>query len=273
MKYKKLSFVEFSKALLTTFDLDPVYVMLHEAKLKRSALEKFCLAYWCFYHSGVAAYIASKPTRQFWYFMQQAQNDKWPRGTERRHFRGEASQKAIDYMCYYGTPHQVVRLMLTGNDYETVASNVKTFPLFGPWIAFKIADMKERVFGEPCEFPVNSLDIFKDPTIGAAMIVYGPDYQFQSPALLQHQVHAVVETYIVKFRRYKAPPAMDRPVNAQEIETLLCKWKSHWRGHYPVGKDTEEIAGQLLFKQTALSTRLIKGLPHERLDSWRRSVR
>ncbi|GAG17632.1 unnamed protein product, partial [marine sediment metagenome] len=27
----------------------------------------------------------------------------------------------------------------------------------------------------------------------------------------------------------------------QEVETVLCKWKSHMNGCYPMGKDTREI--------------------------------
>ena len=32
-----------------------------------------------------------------------------------------------------------------------------------------------------------------------------------------------------------------RRVNVQEVETIFCKYKSHLKGHYPVGKDSEEI--------------------------------
>ena len=273
MKYKQLTFPRFSDAMLTTFDLDPVYVMLHDADLSRANLDKFCLAYWCFYHSGVAAYIASKPATRFWPLMQQAHDEKWPRGTERRHFRGDSSKNAIAYMRDFGTPHKVVRAMLKGDDYATVATNVKSFPFFGPWIAFKIADMKERCFHEPCSFPISSLDIFKDPTIGAAMVKMGPDTQFQNPALPQVEVHKVVRKYIKEFESYSAPPGLDRPVNAQEIETLLCKWKSHWRGHYMVGKDTIEIGVQLDDAECKFASDLKRSLPYERLDRWSRTVR
>lgn len=45
--------------------------------------------------------------------------------------------------------------------------------------------------------------------------------------------------------RFKAPPFNDRPLNFQEFETILCKWKSHQNGHYPIGKDIEEISHTL----------------------------
>ena len=270
MKYKKLDFEDFSKALINTQDLDPVYVMLYGADLRRGVLDKFCLAYWCFYHSGVAAHIANQPTKKFWNLMQEAQDEKWPRGTERRHFRGKASQKAITYMREFGSPGQVVRAMLKGSNYATVATNVKSFPLFGPWIAFKIADMKERVFGEPCTFPLSTIEVFKDPRIGANMVLYGGEnQQVASPG----ETAVLINKYMTKWKYVAAPPAMDRSVNAQEIETCLCKWKSHWRGHYPVGKDTIEIGHQLYEADCTLASQLHRSLPYERVDRWRRAIR
>jgi len=42
-------------------------------------------------------------------------------------------------------------------------------------------------------------------------------------------------------KKYKAPPWFDRPLNIQEAETILCKYKSHTHGHYPVGKDVAAV--------------------------------
>ena len=33
----------------------------------------------------------------------------------------------------------------------------------------------------------------------------------------------------------------NRRVNIQEVETILCKWKSHMNGHYPLSNDVDEI--------------------------------
>jgi hypothetical protein len=52
--------------------------------------------------------------------------------------------------------------------------------------------------------------------------------------------------------KYKAPPRFERAINIQEIETILCKWKSHMNGHYKVGKDTHEIHEAL--KETSGTT-------------------
>ena len=89
-------FMEFAHELITTEDLDPVYVMWAETAASEDTLKRWLLAYMCFYHCGVASVIAEVPSNDFYVMMQQAQNEKWPRGTERRHFRGEASQMCID---------------------------------------------------------------------------------------------------------------------------------------------------------------------------------
>jgi hypothetical protein len=45
------------------------------------------------------------------------------------------------------------------------------------------------------------------------------------------------------FAKLRNIPGIDdrRPVSFLEIETILCKWKSHQNGHYPPGHDLMEI--------------------------------
>ena len=51
----------------------------------------------------------------------------------------------------------------------------------------------------------------------------------------------VINLLIKAFDTCQAPPRYERAVNVQEVETILCKWKSHQHGHYPVGKDLHEV--------------------------------
>jgi hypothetical protein len=48
------------------------------------------------------------------------------------------------------------------------------------------------------------------------------------------------------FATTPAPPSGNRMCGLQEIETILCKWKSHINGHYPVGNDVREIRHALV---------------------------
>jgi hypothetical protein len=54
-------------------------------------------------------------------------------------------------------------------------------------------------------------------------------------------IQQVVDYLIEYFAKNTAPPLHDRPVGLQEVETILCKWKSHQNGHYPLNNDIDEI--------------------------------
>lgn len=99
--------------------------------------------------------------------------------------------------------------------------------MFGPWIGFKAADMLERVLGVPIEFSDEIALIYKQPREALQLV----NYSYEN--LLNH------------FSRFPAPPGKDRPCSHQEVETILCKWKSHIGGHYPLGKDSHELKDAL----------------------------
>jgi len=264
---EKLGWKEFGKALLETEDLDPVYVMLHKAKLSEGRLRRFLLAYWFFYHVGVSAKLSDYKESQFFdKAIRLAENGKGtPRGTERRHFRGEACLKSLGYFkSHYNCPEEAVdHLIGECNDLEVsdVLKFCKRWPLFGPWIGFKIADMLERVAGVPISFPIKTLEMYDAPTQGAALVAGQVGYLWSEnqddPA---PSTPEVVKYLIHKFRHYKAPPSYDRPVGVQEVETILCKWKSHLNGHYPVGKDSKEVR-EHLHGWGSLAESMIKYVP------------
>lgn len=257
---------EFGRQLLRTGDLDPVYVALHGANLPQDTLARLCLAYWCFYHLGAAAQLAEiKSPAKFWDAMMHAARNEglrpdgskpWPRGAERRHFRGAQAVEAMTELCnrypQSNGPHAVAGMLgvrpfeAAPTTYAAVARSVQTHRGFGPWIAFKIADMSERVLGCNTNFADCHLGIYKDPRQGAAVahgewkgVVEHPEPWLYP--ITDDELAATVDHYVKVFSRYKAPPHGDRPVNVQEVETIFCKYKSHLKGHYPPGKDTREL--------------------------------
>lgn len=272
------SIVEFGDALLRTGDLDPVYVAIAGRKNPIDAPTKarLCLAYWCFYHLGAAAKLAeiSQP-RAFWKAMMQAAANPplkdgsraWPRGSERRHYRGQQAVASMTELVgkygKLGVPGAAVFEMMglplgvTKSTYSQVARSVMSHRGFGQWIAFKIADMGERVLGLDIDFSDCHLGIYKDPRQGAAVaaiewqeeagaILPGVDFPAHAPweyPISDDELAVTVAHYVNLWRkkRAKALPSKDRLVNVQEIETIFCKYKSHLKGHYPVGKDTIEV--------------------------------
>lgn len=128
-------------------------------------------------------------------------------------------------------------------DYESVARRAQQHHGFGPWISFKIADMIDRVLGHHVDFTQAQVFMFTDPVKSALMLWRlrtGMPEKAQ-PKDQQRAITQVVEYLTEHFSGYTAPPAHDRPVGLQEVETILCKWKSSMNGHYPLWNDTDEI--------------------------------
>lgn len=283
------SVTEFGTQLLRTGDLDPVYVAVHAAGLDEAQKARLCLAYWCFYHLGLAAKLAEiKQPKKFWDLMMLAAINEgepkpYPRGSERRHYRGaQAVASMTSLISLYGK-HDA-RVAVDGfiqptsaggrYTYGSVAASAQKHRGFGEWIAFKIADMSERVLGYDTDFSDCHLGIYKDPRQGAAVayldwqqpVENGMVHPSEMPehpwdyVISDGQLKLTVDHYVKVFKKFKAPGGNPRPVNVQEVETIFCKYKSHLKGHYPPGKDTREI-GHGLDGWGDLAQQLKAGLP------------
>ncbi len=240
---------QFGRALLETQDLDPVYVMLARAELNQAWLRRWLLAYWCFYHAGVATAAASCGIQGVYYNYLRGALKEAPRGSERRHFRGEKARHAIDWLSQFN-PELLVNSMVSYPTFQEVEAAARSVPMFGPWIAFKVADMAERVLRQPIDFSGCDVVAFYDePKKGALKVAQMEGWPLD----------AVVPNMLKEFKGYRAPPYFDRGLNVQEMETILCKWKSHLNGHYEMGKDTHEIGVALSYHKGQISSRL-KGL-------------
>ncbi len=265
------SVTEFGKELLRTGDLDPVYIAIHKAGLDEGTLHRLCLAYWCFYHLGLAAALAEiKQPKKFWEAMMKAAVNEtsidgtkpYPRGSERRHYRGaqavssmaslislypKGATQAVEgfikpkAVSQYGLERKLVYT------YSSVSRSVMQHRGFGEWIAFKIADMSERVLGYDTDFRDCFLGIYKDPRQGAAVawLELNNDHHGHTKPwefdISDSELKLTVDHYVKVFKKFNAPGGRVRPVNVQEVETIFCKYKSHLKGHYPMGKDTKEI--------------------------------
>lgn len=258
--YPRLTVESFGHHLLTSGDLDPIYIALDRVAPERELRARWMGAYWCFYDAGAASYIAEQPTGEaYWDMMRRAAANRperpaphfgpWPRGRERRHFRGRAAVDAVEVLFnrYGERKPERFALFVAGEPgerqtYGEVAARAETHPMFGPWIAFKMADMCERLLGSRVDFGESSEILFKDPLAGAAMVWdrwRGLPEGSTAPSI--EIGNEVIERLGEAFSYALAPPTYDRTVNLQEVETILCKIKAHWRGHYPLFNDTREI--------------------------------
>lgn len=251
---ESLEAVPFAEALLRTEDLDPVYVALQALEGRTSLLRRWLLAYSCFYSVGAASFIAEAVGEEYWERLKCAAENlwppplsdasRWPRGAERRHFRGAAAVRAVELLRQrYRRPEQFAAYVAgKGGAAAAVQKRVLEHYLFGPWIAYKVADILERVLAVPIQFERDAVFMYAEPKAGAQL--YAERYAaagFPSTTLSW----SVVDLQS-KLSSWKAPPRYERPVGVQEIETVFCKWKSYWNGHYWVGKDIHETRHSLL---------------------------
>lgn len=248
---KRYGVVEFGELLLRLGDLDPIYIILHYSNFSVSQKKRWCVAYWLFYDAGISSYVSERVGVDFWHFLIQALA-KLPRGTERRHFRGQKALNALEILkVKYPQPESFVNYIETGVsgvlgrnekgkprvrvplDFKKVIERAKEHPQFGPWIAFKVCDMLERVLSVPVDFSsCDLLAFYKEPAVGAKLA---------AEALKLPNEKAAFDFLMEEFQKHQAPPGFDRPCGVTEVETILCKWKAHKNGHYPLGKDTQEI--------------------------------
>lgn len=275
MSYPLLSIEDFGAALHAAGDLDPVYEALVAPGVvddDPARRDRWLLAYWVFYHVGVASYLADAPSvPAFWRTLEVAllNNDpspvggRWPRGRERRHMRGENAMRCgmeLEHR-YKDDPSGFFRYVVPtagpkeegtlGWMAQGVMGRVRKHVGFGPWIAFKVADMLERVVGVPISFEHAEVFLFDQPK-EAALLLWSqkvaksalPDPRLR-PRDETAALKQVTDYLIGHFARLgDAPPARApraRAYGLQEVETVLCKWKSHLNGHYPVGLDRREL--------------------------------
>jgi len=228
---QQLPIEEFGKQLLDTKDLDPVYVALEELDLDTRA--RWCTAYWLYYHCGIACMATDS---DFWKVIWD--NLEGRRGMERRHFRGGLAREAVRQMENNfpdpaGFPASIAETRpLT---FRTLTKAVQKHYGFGVWISFKISDVMERCL----KYPVDGSDCidtwYRDPLLASDMLCEEKGWNAETP-----KVKAC--GYLIQlFGDRIAPPDGRRRFNAQEAETILCKWKSHRHKHYYIGKDTIDV--------------------------------
>ncbi len=258
----------FGKQLVETRDLDPVYVVVHQAirtgDLDKEKLAKWLLAYWCFYHVGTASWAIEQP--DYWGAMHRAAGSKdYPRSSERRHFRAKNAIDSVTFLQETGIPglfdpFHKWKYGRDGVPLVEVMDYIQEWVGFGPWIAFKVADMLERLDIIDVTFkPEDVFRMFDAPKKGAEAMAEQLGYDSKHGRTATDVYLWAYNTLIDELGSLEAPPRYERTINIQEVETILCKWKSHLNGHYEVGKDIAEVRhGLLRFARCRTSQALLK---------------
>jgi|SRR5580765_3452598 len=241
---------EFGDYLIRTGDLDPLYIALAGATLEREHLKRWLFAYWCCYHAGASSWLSERDGADYWFFFKiMASNTspppmqgRWPRGHERRHFRGDKAIEAVEVLAQaFPKVEDIVNFLMGGAPkFLEVKERTQSLPQFGPWMAFKVADMLERVMGVPIDFRETEVMMYDQP-FKSALAIWEASSAYDEHIPARSGVIRVAQELEALFRSQMAPPDRKRPVGIQEVETILCKWKSHNNFMYPIGMDSLEL--------------------------------
>ena len=266
--YPRLTVEDFGEHLLLSGDLDPVYIALSRMEWDEAQRNRWLIAYWSCYHPGAASWLSEKEGFDFWRWMEAAalnvpehpapgEIGRWPRAPERRHWRGLNATRSVSDLKrrYLGQPERVVDYLgeeviraspfggvLAPPPYVIVAQRVKEHDGFGDWIAYKVADMLERVCGVGVTFTHE--DAMYDAPVKSALRLWRERAGVPADARIKDEaaaVRQVVDWMLHRFAAFDAPPGGGRKVGLQEVETILCKHQSHLNGHYQLNNDLLEI--------------------------------
>lgn len=240
---------EWGKTLLDAREADPPYDMLVNAYragvLTDESLRRWLMGFWLFYHVGVAAFLAERPSNFFWASAlmiackqpnEFVPDGKWPRGGYRRYFRGKAATDTLNYFAGgYRSPEQIVDSLYSGcKTFQGIEKRVKALPTYGYTMSFKIADMGERVLGLPITFD-NEMKFPDEPDKGEQITseLFGVDRATVRAKLL----YAIKDCPI---------PGLDtRHPGVQEAETVACEYKHFLSGKFKIGQDGPKLRSHL----------------------------
>jgi hypothetical protein len=214
---------EFGDALIRTGDLDPVYIALVGAELPEPQLCRLLLSYLSFYDLGSAAWLSEREGDDYREAMLTAARNKtpsplggryWPRGVERRHFRGQKCVEAVEWLRRtYSEPEAPIRSLLTA---KTELDVIHLWPMFGDWAGFKAADLLDRCYGHPLVFDANIAVLFEEPRQSLGRLAFETS---RSDAEIYGDL-------LAHFGTRTAPPRHERQCGPAEVESVLCKHKS-----------------------------------------------
>lgn len=275
--YPRLSPVEFGATLIATGDLDPVYLMLNRAALPRELLERFCVAYWYLYRVDAALEVADTPEDDFWIALGDfALVPGSIRGAERRHFRGGLAASSIRKLRanYPEGPARMLKELEQASrlGFGAAYHEALRWPGCGFWVAFKIADMAEAVLGYSMpESPKEEVAplFYEEVVKGAYAVIAASPREFPPRRAVQLALELLAPLSCLKAPHWEQRV---RLCGGRELETVLCKYKAHLNGHYPIGKDTFEVRHSLFAYAGArpqaqpLAARLLAALPPSELD-------
>jgi Alpha-glutamyl/putrescinyl thymine pyrophosphorylase clade 2 len=201
-----------------TGDSDPVYWAVDRARQVwgEGWATRFSVAMLAYYHTGLACQAAEYEGEMFWNFLKMNYPTA-PRGSERRHFRGENGSKALATMERFSPNPDNFFKHFTPSYAGVKRVCESSLHSFGPYFQLKICDYMDRC-----------LDIKIQSYAGLERNL--PTEPARAIALLAPLANPVTAfSFLCNEMKQKgilAAPAFDRLVGPAEVETSLCGWKT-----------------------------------------------
>jgi len=230
---------ELSEAVILTGDLDPLYDFTVAVKKDRGDLwtARFVTHLLTFYDVGGACHAADLTSEgSFWDYVI-SNYDDFPRGTNRRHSRGDLGRKYVTNCEKIGSPSVFLESAWAPN--YTALTKVFQDKFhgcgYGPYFVWKVMDYQDRVLGRPVKLELHEA------------VRHMPDEAKKGATLLWPDVPLLgVLSGMTRFlSRFTAPGLRNRQCGLSEAETMLCALRGWYNGDYSVGQDLAERRKQL----------------------------
>lgn len=275
MRYELLTIETFGRQLVTSGDLDPVYLALTGASFDPGHTRRWLVAYIAFYHCGAASYLSEVDGAEFWRRMLvAAQNEqltpigtRWPRGHERRHFRGAMSVRAIrSWADRYGDgPDKMFEYIAgVGGAFREVFNRACEHASIGPWAGFKCVDLADACLGAEVDQHDSSPFLYETPreSLVNAWRAKHSGRDVDEATMIEE----MLSDLRVAFSDLEIPHKVGQPIDLFCLETIACKHKSHLSGHYPLWNDIDEInRGLMSWSSVSESARRFRNAMPERV--------
>lgn len=216
---------KFAETMFKLEDADPGYVLLRRAELPYATKLRYVLAWCAYYNPGVAAVACQFQGAKFYDFLRSVYSTA-KRASERRHFRGQAGQKALmQWQDLYPKPETMIEATY-GTSYLQVRKNMQHMAQMGDYFYWKLADIWDTVFDESVDFTGCEKYMPKVPQQGADMI--GDQENLFT-------LNAVMDVVTAHVAELPYPVKGGRKLALQEAETVCCVFKQHVVGDYRYG--------------------------------------
>jgi hypothetical protein len=220
-------------------EIDPLYEFLRSVNPDHGPfwVDRFILHLLMFYDVGGAVKCASSSDHlNFWTYVKEGY-DGFPRGTNRRHSRGDLGRAYMDNLSTRGDPTEILEGMYAPT-YTGLVNQVDRYFKgcgFGPYFIWKVMDFQDRCLRRPVDITLaEAVKYLPDEPRKGAMLVF--------PGLSLGEALSRISEHI---SQYDAPGIPSRKCGLPEAESLLCALRGYVKGTYHHGKDLEERHRQL----------------------------